>query len=107
MSTCSTATDQHGLGNDFVVIDATTKPLHLTTAQARLLADRHFGIGCDRILLVQPPHSANGSFTYRIFNADGSESGQCGNGACCFMRFVRDKGWLTPLSLPWMCAAAS
>lgn len=82
----------HGLGNDFVVIDATTAPVELTLAQARFIADRHYGIGCDQILLVEPARSASAQFSYRILNADGSESGQCGNGARCFMRFVRERG---------------
>lgn len=82
----------HGLGNDFVVIDATTAPVALTPAQARFIADRHYGIGCDQILLVGPARSADAAFSYRIVNADGSESGQCGNGARCFMRFVREQG---------------
>jgi diaminopimelate epimerase len=82
----------HGLGNDFVVFDATRTPLSLTPARAAFIADRHFGIGCDQILVVEPPRTAQADFTYRIFNADGSESGQCGNGARCFALFVREKG---------------
>lgn len=85
-------TKMHGLGNDFVVLDAVTQPLELTPARARHIADRHYGVGCDQILVVAPPRSANAQFSYRIFNADGSESGQCGNGARCFARFVRDQG---------------
>lgn len=85
-------TKMHGLGNDFVVLDAITQPLELTPTQARHIADRHYGVGCDQILLVAPPRSANAQFTYRIFNADGSESGQCGNGARCVARFVREQG---------------
>lgn len=81
-----------GLGNDFVVIDATREPVDLTPAQWRALADRHFGVGCDQILLVENPRSADTDFYYRIFNADGGEVEQCGNGARCFVRFVRDKG---------------
>src|SRR5699024_11020602 len=72
--------------------DATTAPVELSPAQARFIADRHYGIGCDQILLVGPPRSADATFSYRIVNADGSESGQCGNGARCFMRFVRERG---------------
>ncbi len=83
-------TKMHGLGNDFVVIDAIRQPLTLTAEQIRLLADRHFGIGCDQLLLVEPAVSGNADFRYRIFNADGGEVGQCGNGARCFARFVRD-----------------
>lgn len=82
----------HGLGNDFVVLDGTTRPLTLDPAQLRALADRHFGVGCDQILLVERPRSADTDFYYRIFNADGGEVEQCGNGARCFVRFVHDKG---------------
>lgn len=85
-------TKMHGLGNDFVVFDATTQPLTLTPAQLRALADRHFGVGCDQILLVERAHSPDTDFYYRIFNADGGEVEQCGNGARCFVRFVHDKG---------------
>ncbi len=85
-------TKMHGLGNDFVVIDATRQTVDLTAEQCRFIANRHLGIGCDQILLVMPPESADVDFNYRIFNADGGEVGQCGNGARCFARFVRDKG---------------
>ncbi len=85
-------TKMQGLGNDFVVIDATGQPLELTAEQARFLADRHFGVGCDQILIVESSHSENVDFRYRIFNADGGEVEQCGNGARCFARFVFDKG---------------
>ncbi len=81
----------HGLGNDFVVIDAINQSISLTTEQIKFIADRHFGVGCDQLLLVEKPISANADFTYRIFNADGGEVEQCGNGARCFARFVRDK----------------
>ncbi len=84
-------TKMHGLGNDFVVIDATSRPVELSAAQLRLLADRHFGIGCDQVLLVGAPDAADADFSYRIFNADGGEVEQCGNGARCFARFVKDK----------------
>jgi diaminopimelate epimerase len=84
-------TKMHGAGNDFVVIDATHKPVGLTPEQLRLLADRHFGIGCDQILLVEKPQVKEADFRYRIFNADGGEVEQCGNGARCFVRFVHDK----------------
>jgi len=87
-----TFTKMHGLGNDFVVIDATRKPVDLTPEQIRFIADRHFGVGCDQLLLVEPPPSADLDFTYRIFNADGGEVEQCGNGARCFAVFVREKG---------------
>jgi diaminopimelate epimerase len=84
-------TKMHGAGNDFVVIDATRKPIGLTAEQVRFLADRHFGVGCDQVLLVEKPQNG-GDFRYRIFNADGGEVEQCGNGARCFVRFVHDKG---------------
>jgi len=87
-----TFTKMHGLGNDFVVLDAVSQAIHLTAAQIRSLADRHFGIGCDQILMVEPSRSAGIDFRYRIFNADGDEVEQCGNGARCFMRFILDKG---------------
>ncbi len=86
-----TFTKMHGLGNDFVVFDATTQALAFSVAQRRALADRHFGVGCDQILLVEKPRSADTDFYYRIFNADGGEVEQCGNGARCFVRFVHDK----------------
>ncbi|OQX47708.1 MAG: diaminopimelate epimerase, partial [Candidatus Sedimenticola endophacoides] len=85
-------TKMHGLGNDFVVIDATARPLALSPEQCRRLADRRVGIGCDQILLVEAPRDPATDFYYRIINADGSEVEQCGNGARCFARFVRDKG---------------
>ncbi|SDX51216.1 diaminopimelate epimerase [Thiocapsa roseopersicina] len=81
-----------GLGNDFVVLDATEHPIAIDPALARRLSDRRFGIGCDQILLVEPPRLPDTEFYYRIFNADGSEVEQCGNGARCFARFVRDRG---------------
>lgn len=84
-------TKMHGLGNDFVVIDAINQNVDLKAEQIRQLSDRHFGIGFDQLLLVEKPVSANADFKYRIFNADGSEVAQCGNGARCFARFVRDK----------------
>ncbi len=85
-------TKMHGLGNDFVVIDVINHPITFTSRQVRALADRRFGIGCDQLLLVEHSHSRGVDFRYRIFNADGSEVQQCGNGARCFARFVRDKG---------------
>jgi len=84
-------TKMQGLGNDFVVIDATYQAFELTTEQIHQLSDRHFGIGFDQLLVVEPPISHNADFKYRIFNADGSEVSQCGNGARCFARFVREK----------------
>ena len=82
----------HGLGNDFVVLDGVRQQISLTPEQLRYLADRHFGVGCDQILLVEQPGRSDVDFRYRIFNADGSEVEQCGNGARCFVRFVHDTG---------------
>lgn len=82
----------HGLGNDFVVIDAVRQQVALTPEQVRLLSDRHFGIGCDQLLIVEHPSQAGVDFRYRIFNADGGEVEQCGNGARCFVRFVHEQG---------------
>ena len=81
-----------GAGNDFVVIDATRQPFALGPAQLRRLADRHFGVGADQILVVEPPPAPDIDFSYRIFNADGGEVEQCGNGARCFAAFVRRQG---------------
>jgi diaminopimelate epimerase len=81
-----------GLGNDFVVVDATREPFTLTPAQIRALADRRFGVGCDQVLVVEKPRRADADFRYRIFNADGGEVEQCGNGARCFVVFVRARG---------------
>ena len=85
-------TKMHGLGNDFVVIDMINQLITLTNSQVCTLADRHLGIGCDQLLLVERSDTHGVDFRYRIFNADGSEVQQCGNGARCFARFVRDKG---------------
>ena len=82
----------HGLGNDFVVLDGVRQSLTLTPEQLRHLADRHFGIGCDQMLLVEAAAQPSVDFRYRIFNADGGEVEQCGNGARCFVRFVHDQG---------------
>ena len=84
----------HGLGNDFVVIDAISQTVELTAEQIRFIADRRFGVGCDQLLMVESPDQTQAGpvdFKYRIFNADGSEVEQCGNGARCFARFVREK----------------
>jgi len=80
----------HGAGNDFVVIDGVRQNIYLTPEQLRLLADRHFGIGCDQILIVKRSQNEEADFRYLIFNADGGEVEQCGNGARCFVRFVHD-----------------
>lgn len=82
----------HGLGNDFVIIDAIRQQVAMTGERARLLASRRRGIGCDQVLLVEPPRGSQTDFHYRIFNADGSEAEHCGNGARCFARFVHDRG---------------
>ncbi len=82
----------HGLGNDFVVIDNVTQNVFFSKEKIQQLADRHFGIGFDQLLLVEPPYDPEQDFHYRIFNADGSEVSQCGNGARCFARFVKMKG---------------
>jgi diaminopimelate epimerase len=85
-------TKMHGLGNDFVVIDAINQDIALTGDQVRFIADRHFGVGCDQLLLVEGPTLTGAEFRYRIYNADGGEVQQCGNGARCFARFVHDRG---------------
>ena len=84
-------TKMHGLGNDFVVIDAVNQQISLSPEQLRRLADRHLGIGCDQILLIEKAEG-DADFRYRIFNADGGEVEQCGNGARCFVRYVHDRG---------------
>jgi len=83
-------TKMHGAGNDFVVIDSTREPFSLSRAQLQRIADRHRGVGCDQILVVEPG-GPEVDFRYRIFNADGGEVEQCGNGARCFVKFVHDK----------------
>ncbi len=85
-------TKMQGLGNDFVVIDGTRAKVSLSAGQLRGIADRHFGVGCDQILQVESPRQPDTDFYYRIFNADGREVEQCGNGARCFVRYVHDKG---------------
>ncbi|MDP4028746.1 MAG: diaminopimelate epimerase [Gallionella sp.] len=84
-------TKMHGAGNDFVVLDGVRQKIELSPEQLRLLADRHFGVGCDQILLVEKARRTDADFRYRIFNADGGEVEQCGNGARCFVRFVYDQ----------------
>ncbi len=85
-------TKMHGLGNDFVVLDFTDEVVPLSKAQAAHIANRHFGVGCDQILIVERSNREDIDFKYRIMNADGSEVGQCGNGARCFVRYVHEKG---------------
>ena len=93
-------TKMHGLGNDFVVIDAISQQVELSPDQVRYIADRHFGIGCDQLLLVERPDDPAAEFRYRIFNADGGEVEQCGNGARCFAVFVRDRGLTSSTVIP-------
>src|SRR5688500_19517768 len=85
-------TKMHGAGNDFVVLDATREPFSLPREALRRIADRHFGVGCDQILVVEKAETPEVDFRYRIFNADGGEVEQCGNGARCFVKFVHDRG---------------
>jgi diaminopimelate epimerase len=85
-------TKMHGAGNDFVVLDFTRQPFSLDAKQLRAIADRHRGVGCDQILVVEKPGAPDADFRYRIFNADGGEVEQCGNGARCFVRYVHGRG---------------
>ena len=91
----------HGLGNDFMVIDGINQAVNLSSDQVSAWADRHFGIGFDQLLLVEVAESDRAQFKYRIFNANGGEVSQCGNGARCFARFVREKG-LSDASSIWV-----
>ncbi|MCG5515928.1 MULTISPECIES: diaminopimelate epimerase [unclassified Ectothiorhodospira] len=94
-------TKMHGLGNDFVVIDGVRQAVELTPERVRFLADRRLGVGCDQVLLVESPADpATAAFRYRIFNADGGEVEQCGNGARCFAVFVRDQGLTDQTLIP-------
>lgn len=93
-------TKMHGLGNDFVVIDGINQCVNLTTEQVRFIADRRFGVGCDQLLLVEKPQSDAAEFRYRIYNADGGEVQQCGNGARCFARYVVEQGLTTSKQIP-------
>ncbi len=95
-------TKMHGLGNDFVVFDAITQTINLSQEQIRFIADRHFGIGCDQVLFVEDYQGDEADFLYRIFNADGGEVEQCGNGARCFARFVLDNGMTDKTDIPVM-----
>jgi diaminopimelate epimerase len=92
-------TKMHGAGNDFVVIDAIHQAIDFTPAQWKFIADRRFGIGADQMLVVEPAQTANVDFRYRIYNADGGEVEQCGNGARAFARFVSDKGLTTKTAI--------
>ena len=98
-------TKMHGLGNDFVVLDGINQAVDLSTAQIRHIADRHLGVGCDQLLLVEAYDGADAEFRYRIFNADGSEVEQCGNGARCFARFVYDQGLTRNTTIPVVTAS--
>jgi diaminopimelate epimerase len=93
-------TKMHGLGNDFVVIDAINQAVDLSQKRLKSLAHRHFGIGFDQLLLIEPPRSKDCDFHYRIFNADGHEVEACGNGARCFARFIKEKGLSTKDEIP-------
>lgn len=84
-------TKMHGLGNDFMVLDLISQHAHIQSKHVKAWGDRHTGVGFDQLLIVEPPQTPNVDFRYRIFNADGSEVEQCGNGARCFARFVLDK----------------
>lgn len=92
----------HGLGNDFVMLNGIDQQISLKSEQVRFLADRHLGIGCDQLLLVEAYDGDEADFRYRIFNADGGEVEQCGNGARCFAHFVRDQGLTTKTTIPVM-----
>jgi len=93
-------TKMHGLGNDFVVIDAINQAIKLTPEQIRSIANRRFGVGCDQLLLVEKPQTSEAEFRYRIFNADGGEVEQCGNGARCFAKFVIENRLTTNKKIP-------
>lgn len=88
-------TKMQGAGNDFVVLDAVHQRVALDPTLVRRIADRHFGVGCDQILLIEPPRTPNTDFYYRIYNAEGDEVQHCGNGARCFLKYVRDHGMTT------------
>src|SRR5687767_14262384 len=85
-------TKMHGLGNDFVVLEALSGSIALSREQIQQIADRRFGVGCDQVLLIEPPRTRDTDFYYRIFNADGGEVEQCGKGARCFVRYVHERG---------------
>lgn len=93
-------TKMHGLGNDFVVIDGINQTIDFSEKQVRYIADRRFGVGCDQLLLVEKSQTTEAEFRYRIYNADGGEVQQCGNGARCFARFVVDKGLTQSHEIP-------
>jgi diaminopimelate epimerase len=95
-------TKMHGIGNDFIVINALDEPLGLSTEEIRRLSHRRFGIGFDQLLVVEPPTCDEAEFNYRIFNADGGEVENCGNGARCFARYVTDKALTSSAQIPVM-----
>ena len=95
-------TKMHGIGNDFIVINALDEPLALSAGDIRRLSHRRFGIGFDQLLVIEPPTCEAAEFTYRIFNADGGEVENCGNGARCFARYVTDKGLTNSTQIPVM-----
>ena len=88
-------TKMHGLGNDFMMVDLISQRTHISPDKIRVLSDRKTGIGFDQLLTVKPPDDPNADFRYTVYNADGSEAEQCGNGARCFLRFVHDQGLTT------------
>ena len=92
-------TKMHGLGNDFMMVDLISQPVTLNPELIKELSDRRFGIGFDQLLTVRPPSGPDSDFRYTIYNADGSEAEQCGNGARCFLRFVRDEGLTTKTNI--------
>ena len=98
-------TKMHGIGNDFVVLDGINQVVNLSSAQVQRIADRHFGVGCDQLLVVEAYAGEEADFRYRIFNADVSEVEQCGNGARCFARFVYDQGLTQKTTIPVMTAS--
>lgn len=93
-------TKMHGLGNDFMVVDALNQSIDFEPERVKAWANRHTGVGFDQLLIVEKPQSTEADFRYRIFNADGSEVQQCGNGARCFARFVADKGLTVKREIP-------
>lgn len=95
----------HGLGNDFVIIDHITQSIRLHAAHIKRIADRHLGIGCDQVLIIEPPTHKDADFYYRIYNANGQEVEQCGNGARCAARFFIDSGYVLGTSLKADCLA--
>lgn len=93
-------TKMHGLGNDFVMIDAINQDISLDVNQVQFISDRHFGIGCDQLLLVEKSDSVNADFRYRIYNPNGEEAEQCGNGARCFAQFIHNEGLTDKTEIP-------